>query len=141
MIKYICVMLMVVLLCGVCCAEWMHCPVCECDYKKGEDESQHGKGKWCDKYMVRTTAELNHMDRGNFTGGLPVTGRGLSEHDKALEFSWINDKLLEIEDSLDKLHSMIADLHIKQEGVKRYEQICPKGKDYIKDMVQGGGPQ
>ena len=43
------ILLIMLLLCGTCYAEWVHCPVCDCDYKKGEDEAQHGKGKWCDK--------------------------------------------------------------------------------------------
>jgi hypothetical protein len=46
--RYLIITLM--LICGTCYATWVHCPVCDCDYKQGEDEFQHGKNKWCDRY-------------------------------------------------------------------------------------------
>lgn len=42
------VIAVIFLLYGTCHAEWAHCPTCDCEYKKGEDEAHHGKGKWCE---------------------------------------------------------------------------------------------
>ena len=35
-------------------------------------------------------------------------------------------RLNKMEDTLDKMFSLMADLHIKEMGVKRFEQICPR---------------
>ncbi|MFA6067550.1 MAG: hypothetical protein WC810_03115 [Janthinobacterium sp.] len=42
-----------------------------------------------------------------------------------------NDRLRNMEDTLDKMYSLIADLHIKYMGIDRYEQIAFPN-DYLK---------
>lgn len=37
---------------------------------------------------------------------------------------FLSCKISELQDSIDKMYSMIADLHIKQMGIDRYEQIA-----------------
>ena len=62
-------------------------------------------------------SEKDIQEKGYMPGSRPGMPLGYSA--KSTE-----ERIKDAEDTLDKIYSMLADLHIKQMGAKRYEQIA-----------------